>query len=289
MSVSLTFLTEEEYPKIYRTFLDSFADYQVDMSYLTEESLLKRCLKNGLVFERSVGAFAGKRMVGFNLVAIDTWKGVLSALDAGTGIVPEYRGKGLARQMFDFALPPLRDLGVKQYVLETLRDNIPAFKAYERAGFRVTREEDVFDLEVKKAAFGTKSGMEVDINPMTEDILDQFIVHCDREPSWENSFASIKRIEDEIHFFGAFAGDQAVGLLVFYPLLSWIMSLVVKRDFRGKGIATQLMKFWFESFSARVAKVRVMNVDTASEALTAFIKRTGFKIHCRHYEMVCDL
>ncbi len=93
--------------QIHRTFQEAFSDYAVDMSSLTEERLRVRCVKNGVDWDASVGAFDGDRMVGFTLIGIDDWQGSLGAFDAATGIVPDYRGQRLAAAMFEHALPGL--------------------------------------------------------------------------------------------------------------------------------------------------------------------------------------
>ena len=56
--------------QLHGTFKDAFSDYLVDMTSLTEERLLARCIKNGVDWEASVGAFDAERMVGFTLIGI---------------------------------------------------------------------------------------------------------------------------------------------------------------------------------------------------------------------------
>ena len=76
-------------------------------------------------------------MVGFTLVGLGNFDDKKTAFDAGTGIVKTHRGQGIVREMFDFAVPPLRKEGVESFILEVLKDNPPAIKAYQQAGFTV--------------------------------------------------------------------------------------------------------------------------------------------------------
>ncbi|MCK7537059.1 MAG: GNAT family N-acetyltransferase [Marinilabiliales bacterium] len=48
---------------------------------------------------------------------------VKSAFDAGTGIIKEHRGKGLAGKMFEFAVPLLKDQCISKFWLEVLQVN----------------------------------------------------------------------------------------------------------------------------------------------------------------------
>lgn len=54
-----------------------------------------------------------------------------------TGIIPTQRGKGIAKGMFEFALPGLKEQGVNKFLPEVLRPNEAAIKAYRKTGFQV--------------------------------------------------------------------------------------------------------------------------------------------------------
>ncbi|MFH0778164.1 MAG: GNAT family N-acetyltransferase, partial [Candidatus Eisenbacteria bacterium] len=146
MSVEYGFLSRELMPATYRAFMEAFSDYGVDMSRVTEDVFNKRATKNGIDYGCSVGAYDSGRMVGFTLVGVDAWMKELCAFDIATGVVKAHRGRGLAKGMFDALLPGLRAGGVKRLVLEVLRDNRAALKAYEKIGFRVTREFECFEV-----------------------------------------------------------------------------------------------------------------------------------------------
>lgn len=140
--------------QIHATFQEAFSDYAVDMTSLTEERLHIRCTKNNVDWKVSVGAFDGKRMVGFTLIGIDRWRGGLGAFDAATGILRGFRGQGLATRMLDHALPELGRRGVGTFVLEVITDNEPAIRAYKKAGFEISREWKCFEL--MRASFSSE-------------------------------------------------------------------------------------------------------------------------------------
>ena len=73
-NMRFSFLKKNLFPLIHRTFLEAFSDYQVDMSYITEEVMFKRAVKNAAAFKSSVGVFDDDRMVGFTLIGIDNWQ-----------------------------------------------------------------------------------------------------------------------------------------------------------------------------------------------------------------------
>ncbi|UCD62853.1 MAG: hypothetical protein JSW34_08790 [Candidatus Zixiibacteriota bacterium] len=87
-----SFLSQKQFPQIARTFDEAFADYYLKSTRKADQWLYNRGVKNAVQYDCSVGAFDGDRMVGFTLVGIDDWQGRPAAFDAGTGIVPDYRG-----------------------------------------------------------------------------------------------------------------------------------------------------------------------------------------------------
>jgi ribosomal protein S18 acetylase RimI-like enzyme len=289
MSLRLSFLDRVEFPLIHKAFLEAFADYQVDMSAVTERVLRNRLAKNAVDYGSSAGAFDGDRLVGFTFVGIDSWKGVPAAFDAGSGIIKDYRGKGLAGRMFDFALPKLKEKGVQKFLLEVIQDNEPAIKAYKKAGFRVTREFDCFQWDLAGASLDTRAGSALTVRPVGKEILRDFRGELDWEPSWENSFGAIERIPDEVLLLGAFDNDLPVGLLVYYPLLNWIMTLVVRKDYRRKRVATTLLVNFVSQLKRETKTVKLLNVDRSDAGMLAFLEGAGFRRYISQFELGSDL
>jgi ribosomal protein S18 acetylase RimI-like enzyme len=285
MDVTFAFLKEEQFPEIYSAFMEAFADYHLDASYITETVLFNRAIKNAVDYETSVGVFAGTKMVGFTLIGIDHWKGVPAAFDAGTGIIPAYRGRGIAKQMFDFAIPKLKQLGIEKFILEVLQVNEPAVKAYQKAGFEITREFDCFQLEIAKVKASEELLRPLIIKQVGKETLGSLQRDLEWEPSWENSFASIERIPDEVIIYGSYDERDIVGILVYYPLLNWIVSILVRREYRRKRIATGLLSHFIHNLSPHISLVKLVNADHSDEGLRAFLDKTGFEFEINQFEM----
>ena len=272
--------------QLHQTFQEAFSDYAMDMSSLTGERLRVRCIKNGVDWGTSVGAFEGGRMVGFTLIGIDEWQGGLGAFDAATGIVPDYRGQGLAKAMFEHALPDLRAKGVGSFVLEVLKDNDPAIRAYQKTGFEISRELKCFQLEVEALAREADLAGPVAIRRVERDVVPGLAGSADWPPSWENSFAAIERIPDDLIVVGAFDGETCVGSAVYTPMLNWIMTIVVRPSHRRRGVGTALMRNLVRSLPDEVEAVRLLNVDASDRGMAEFLIRLGFEPLVDQYEMV---
>lgn len=275
--------------QIHRTFQEAFVDYAMDMSSLTEERLRVRCVKNAVDWDASVGAFDGDRMVGFTLIGIDRWQGGLGAFDAATGIVSGYRGKGLARSMFEHALPSLKGRGVECFVLEVLKDNDPAIRAYRKAGFEVSRELKCFELKIEDLPSRSASPDPLPTRLADRRVISNLAEYADWRPSWENSFASVDRIPDELVVVAAFDGEACIGAVAYTPMLNWILTIVVEPSYRRQGVGRALIQGLVETLPEGIETVRLQNVDGADSGMASFLERVGFEPLVDQYEMIREV
>lgn len=275
--------------QLFQAHCEAFSDYAVDMSYMTEERIGIRAVKNNVDFDLSVGVFDGERMVGFTLIGVDRWQGALAAFDAGTGIVPGFRGQGLAKKMFDHAIPQLVERGVTRFLLEVLEPNEAAIRAYRKVGFEITRRLGCFLLGAESVPPAAQGDNAFPIRPVDRDTIAPFREHVDWQPSWENGFPAIRRIPDELLMFGAFAGTACVGVIVYSPQFNWIMSLVVQRPYRRRGIASALVRRLVAHLPDGVSKVKMINVDRSDEGMLRLLDRLGFQHEIDQYEMSCRI
>jgi ribosomal protein S18 acetylase RimI-like enzyme len=275
--------------QLHMTFLEAFADYAMDASSVSEESMRLRSVKNGVDDELSVGAFEGDRMVGFTLIGVGPWEGKLAAFDAGTGIIPVHRGSGLAKRMFDHALPGLRKRGVSLFLLEVLQGNEAAIRAYEKAGFAITREFTCLRLPRDDFPEPLPSREGISIRPSTRHAVLALADQADWTPSWENSFTAIERIPEQLLILGAFSGEDCVGAVVYSPGFHWILSLLVDRAHRRLGIATALLRGLCAALPAETEELKITNVFSGDRGMIDCLKGNGFAPWVDQYEMALAL
>ena len=287
MTTRLQFLSHTDMSTIYHAFMAAFADYVQDASGVTEANFTKRAIRNNVNLDVSVGIFDGDDLVGFTMVGLDHYQGVYSAYDAATGISKPYRGQGLAKAMFEFIVPALRARGVERFYLEAIQENEPAVRAYQKTGFKIDRELDIFRItfEGLGAQPGDPAGIEV--RPIDKDQFPQAAAFFDWQPTWDQTVASITRIPDEVLMLGAFSEDKLVGELVYYPLQNWILSLAVDKAFRRQKIATGLMK----RLQGRLGETlpATGNIDHQDRGMLSFLDAIGSKFITNQYEMSLDL
>ena len=108
-------LEKTDFDTLFRAFGRAFADYEVQ---LNAEQLRAMLTRRGFDPALSFAAFDGAQIAAFTLNGIGNFNGVPTAYDTGTGTLKEYRGTGLATEIFRHSMPHLRRAGVGQYLLE---------------------------------------------------------------------------------------------------------------------------------------------------------------------------
>ena len=288
MAYAFRSLEREPFARLYATFREAFADYGLRPSASTEESLRNRMIKNGVDYGASFGAFDGSRMVGLMLVGRDRWRGRPAAFDALTGVVPDYRNRGIGGYLFERVVGRLQEHGVATLVLEVLQDNAPAVRMYRRAGFRTTREFDCFRLDPARHRLAGPPAA-VAVRRVGREVLDRFEPLLDWTPSWENSFASMRRIPDELVLLAAFDAGTPAGLLAYYPGLGWITCLLVHPACRRRGIASALLAHLLGTTPRRLPEVKLVNVEPGDQGMARFLGASGFERFARQYEMEVEV
>ena len=253
--VTFRTLAPGDFDTVVACFNEAFSDYAVSFS-MSAPQLREICARRGVVFDLSVGAFDGDRLVGFTLNGFDGQ----TAYDSGTGVVPSHRRKGLARAMMERIIPPLRDAGARRYLLEVIEPNTRAVALYESVGFATTRPLTCWKYERSGAG-------NAEIRPIELDQVENF---RDVEPSWQNSDAAIRRARDPRLILGAFDGDLLAGYAVVFPRTHDLAQLAVRHTHRRRGIGSALLA---RAAAEAEGTLRILNVDARDDGIDAFLRR----------------
>lgn len=289
MGTVIKTLEDTSIETIHETFVQAFSDYQVDISYMTLDVIEKRFVKNGYHPELSAGIFEQDQLKGFTIVGIGKFNGGRSGFDIMTGLIKDYRGKGLAGKMFDLIKDKMKEESIDNFYLEVLQENEQAINAYSKTGFRKVRGLNCYLLKVGKLSPAKSIETVAYIDQTDPKVIDHFKPFLDWEPSWENHFESIKRISDQVEVITAKVLDRQVGILVYYPTVKWILTLAVDPEFRRKGVATALLEYLVDSLPIYVREIKMLNVDEKDMAMDAFLQKSGFERLTSQYEMRINL
>ncbi|MBD5280363.1 MAG: GNAT family N-acetyltransferase [Bacteroides sp.] len=275
-----------DFDTLFEGFSNAFSDYEIHFDKDEVQSML---IRRGYVPNLSFAAFEGGKIVAFTLNGIGMFNGIRTAYDTGTGTVKDYRGCGLAGEIFRYSLPFLRQAGISQYLLEVLQNNHKAITVYRRMKFDTTREFDCFKQSI--AGIDNHHNIRQCANLRIE-LIDTATVRqaqsfCDFYPSWQNSIESIERGASELTCIGAFDLDELVGFCVFDRKSGDLTQIAVRKENRKQGVASRLLSEVIKQMSTDF--VKVINVPSDNLSLLTFLKSKNIPLMNKQFEMVMDL
>ncbi len=269
---------------IYSSFENAFADYDVQINKEELSCMLKR---RGFSNEASFAAFDSNKIVAFTLNGVGLHNNLLTAYDSGTGTTKEYRGQGLASKIFEYSLPVLKEMGIKQYLLEVLQHNKSAIKIYKNMGFHITREFYYFIHENNKLKIRDKAISDIKLYNISLTLVKQHKHFFDFVPSWQNSFNSIERDIDKFILTGAFKDETLVGFSVFEPLSGDVTQLAVAQEYRRQGVGSLLLqKMQREN---KHNNIKVVNTEIDCSSISAFLKYHNIEPSGKQFEMMREV
>lgn len=278
-------LENTDFEIIASAFNEAFCKYEIQISKQELSLMLKR---RGFLPELSFGAFDGEKLVSFTLNGIGPYNGVLTAYDTGTGTLEEYRGKGLASEVFNFSLPFLRKAGVTKYLLEVLQHNTPAINVYKNQGFIMSREFCYYRIghsEIKLRNYNNSSGF--GLQKISLDQISCCTNFQDFMPSWQNSLESIARSKEGFKFLGAFDNDRLIGYCISEPKSGDITQIAVDKTYRRQGVGTFMLSHALKLNENEC--IKIVNTDVTCASISGFLESNSITMRGKQYEMIKDL
>ncbi len=168
-------------------FLLAFDDYLVKMP--SDKNYYKHRWEAAKVdFSFSYGMFDGDKMVGFIIHAIDNRNGKGTAFNTGTGVISDYRGRGIVKSLYKHALNDLTEKNIAQSVLEVITKNEIAISVYKSIGFKITKTYKCFGGNIE-----IDPSFQVDLKEVALETVDWRRLPNQQYYSWDNQQASILR------------------------------------------------------------------------------------------------
>ncbi|WP_339254484.1 GNAT family N-acetyltransferase [Sporosarcina sp. FSL W8-0480] len=157
MNISYKLMSSLSFEVAHVLFNRGFEGYLMPMN-LSFDAFIGRFGNDGLSPALSVVAFDGAEPIGFVLQGIREVDGRKISWNGGTGIIPEYRGKGLGYPLMEEAEKRLMECDVSLATLEALSENKPAISLYEKCGYKI--EDDLLFLRANGVLTGRLPDLE---------------------------------------------------------------------------------------------------------------------------------
>jgi len=123
-----------------------FQGYFVDMT-LSLDSYLARLQRDALSPEVSLVVYYDGVPAGFLLNGIRTTAGLKLAWNGGTGVAPQFRGRGVGKALMRATLDLYGEQGIERAMLEAISENETAIALYRKFGYEVVDRLGFFDHE----------------------------------------------------------------------------------------------------------------------------------------------
>ena len=258
-------------------FNTAFSDYLIPIA-LTPEQMQDKITAEDIDLHLSAGAFSNNKLVGFVLHGYRIIDGKKIVYNAGTGVFPNHRGNRLTARLYQYIIPILQLKQIDALQLEVITGNAVALKTYQQVGFSITRSFNCYKgtiaVKTKPAEYTVE-----EVEKLDEESLKQF---CDFQPSWQNTFTTVENLKHHHNVLAAFDSNKIIGYLILNKKTNRIQQVAVHKDYRRKGIASQLFDVMAKRYTNAVS---IINIDDSSEATNRFLQSLGLTLFLRQYEM----
>lgn len=269
-------LQQSSTEEIRQSFNKAFEEYFVPI-YLSAEQMAQKLMVEGYDASISPAVFSAHKPAGFILHGAGTYRGIPTAYNSGTGVLPAYRGQHLVQAMYEYILPILKERGFQKSLLEVIQENIKAKRCYEAVGFRVVRELLSYKAQVAQPL------LHKDVQEIKTPNWPLLASYWNREPSWQHSLQCLQRASDSYKIWGIFKDSELVAYAVINPLTNRVPSFAVAPAWRNQKNATKLFQHLQQLYSSM--PLTVINVDGQDDISNGFLKSLGLTPLVAQFEM----
>ena len=240
-------LTTCTFDEIMDVFLKSFESYFVPMP-TDPEYYRTRWQAAKVDYRLSYGMFDGNKLVGFILHGVDFRYGKKMAYNAGTGVLPDYRGQKIVNSIYQFALDDLRKNGIEKSVLEVITNNNFAIKAYQSVGFTIDRTLKCYKGKLRLQPVQNFKVIEGNFAKLlNKDLPDQSVY------SWDNDFDSIKN--GDYRYFEVHSPAGRESYFIINRALNYIAQFDLLTD------DTSAWSRLFAGIQSITKRIKIYNID----------------------------
>ncbi|MFU0826186.1 MAG: Acetyltransferase, GNAT family [Lachnoclostridium sp.] len=276
--------TEVSLSQIYNAFCRGFADYSIPFHLSEDEFFAHFFGLEGNELKYSFIALDNENPVGLILGGTRVFDCMKTMRCGAFCIAPDYRKKGIGRELFQLHQAAAKEAGCKQLFLEVLKSNHRAIQFYEKAGYRISvilkyYHKKTSELSVPKEIPPYK------ITSIRFDVVKGFREKLNTcHINWQSDIFCYEDSKTDI-FYGVYDDYQLIALTAI-STKGKINFLWVEPSYRFKGIG----RFLLHQASKQVESESLYVCIPGNALLEGFFRKLEFeKDTLEQYEMYLPL
>ena len=257
-------------PQLADCFNLAFSDYEQPI-HLTAQSLQYYLTASAVDLLLSFGAFCDGQLVGFILNSRGIYNDENVVFDAGTGVVPDHRGKKVFSGLFAYTTQQLQRCNITKYYLEVLQANQNAIEIYSKNGFTICREYSVL------TASGPRPDWNNPIPVAAYGEFQAFPTEFSVSPSFEHTSDNISR-------------NPQLYEVLYLPGLAYCIYAkrngeIIQLHYNDSDALKEVLSALIGRFPSAMAK----NIDCGCGVVLQVLLEIGFQEILKQYEMVRNI
>ncbi|TXK72395.1 N-acetyltransferase [Paenibacillus sp. N3.4] len=265
---------------------------------LTVDTFVQRTANEGISLDLSIVAFDGEMPIGFVANGFRTHQGQKMAWNGGTGVIPDYRGKGIGKLLIEQSIRLYREQGVHLATLEAISENERAIRLYENMGYQIKDRLHILQmtdaLPVQAFTSISRRSHSFSLKKTVPSEL-AFIPIYRRDRAWQTQWESLRGGEVVLAF------DNNSGEVLGYSLYKRTYNeqgecsaIVLYQCETGSGIndaAPLIAAMMNEVYAPQIGacKRMTMNLSSSSSFAVEAIRLAGFTSQLEQVYMVQQL
>ena len=179
------------------------------------QAFVNRMISEGLSLEKSIVVFMHGEPCGIIMNGFREINGRKIAWNGGTGIAPEFRGKGLSAAMMEEVISIYRAEKAHTAALEAIEENERAIQLYKKAGYVITDHLLYLNKKLQNNELGLLKENPLSIKRLYPEQL-QSLSFYDTTAAWQCQWQSVKHGEAAVllNDYG-----KAIGYILYKRIL----------------------------------------------------------------------
>lgn len=270
-----------DFTLLHKAFVEAFSDYFVSFQPTIDQ--FERRIIDKLHIHPSLSklAWVNGQIVGFGLHTLNSYEGLKTLYNGGTGVIPSLRLNRIAFGLLDHVAKQASEMKTERILLEVIDKNDAGINLYKSLNYEERRIVKCFRLSEK-----VKSDLKIDFL-LSSALKPEYSTLTSFEPTFLDCTDQLKyNLKNEI-ILEAVIDGALVGFAIFQPRLGRISQIAVDENQRGNGIGRSILQK-VQKLSS-VKDLTIMNIPENEVDTILALKSIGFQNDVNQIEMELKL